>query len=823
ESDPNIMSDNILAEKLINKEIDLFFMKAFDGVINNHKYFLENVKYVVMDQKAMSWSKDLKYVFNLLPWGDIGYGDRGIALYEQHNNLKSVLLKAGGDSAMLTGQSLFSFFVPNKIRTEQSDYNIFDFISSDELAEIEEALPNFNVKEAALTKWKELVRDPKSQDSVIKSEEGFSLEYAKYSTEVYTKKNQENYFENQKQVRIAFLRLLKRIKTEDLLSLKEFDKELVYLHKILLTGVDGETFYIPRTLPMFWKDKYFVLFGGEGSLRDEFLSYVESLSLKTTHDMRINIYKVFKHFVFLSDKKGFLGKETVDWISSLFYKISTSSEGDYFIIFKHGNYSLFMNMFNTMLNLSGLNGIAHKNLDFKTNDYNLSEAKFKTIFLKEVIKANKDKKELFPEKDNAMLVEKPSLLSFQTLLEGTQLWEEFKKLNREINAKLSWDKDPKVVELAGTREQIIEKFYEQTDVIHLDEIVFLSLEIDRGEGVFHHIAIVDKLENIIAGNIKIGSAYVKVKKFEEYILGGNISKGDFIFSISVEEHKRLQSIYFRLVSLGNDTNGTKDRLRGKKYMEPIFKRLTVQFWEKYDDWKFKIEPVRRETKIFTEALMDVNYTFSGFEANGKIRKPVLEESVLVDQAMMADEAKLFKIVDNKFIEDLEEDEITINQIFFRTIMGRIFKKYFPNFELEVKVYAFPQDNKNVDILKGLNASKKWIKSYTEKRIAKEQYKSYMLAFKAKREDPVMEDKAMLTDKEVGGINLNPDKIDLQIRGEGQEFDIDTGDLENIEINGLIPVIFSITPVVNLPLLLGAVEDDSPNEVQTLELSKAIKS
>ncbi len=56
----------------------------------------------------------------------------------------------------------------------------------------------------------------------------------------------------------------------------------------------------------------------------------------------------------------------------------------------------------------------------------------------------------------------------------------------------------------------------------------------------------------------------------------------------------------------------------------------------------------------------------------------------------------------------------------------------------------------------------------------------------------------------GGIDMNPDKLNLQTPGEGVKFDIpvENRNLEKIPVNGLTPVIFEITPVKNLPVLLG---------------------
>jgi len=68
----------------------------------------------------------------------------------------------------------------------------------------------------------------------------------------------------------------------------------------------------------------------------------------------------------------------------------------------------------------------------------------------------------------------------------------------------------------------------------------------------------------------------------------------------------------------------------------------------------------------------------------------------------------------------------------------------------------------------------------------------------------------------GGIDFHPDNFDIQTQGNGLNvsFPLDIEAMENIEINGLVPFIFSITPVSNLPLLMGAIKE----EEEGLELS-----
>ncbi|VAX35516.1 hypothetical protein MNBD_UNCLBAC01-1880, partial [hydrothermal vent metagenome] len=61
---------------------------------------------------------------------------------------------------------------------------------------------------------------------------------------------------------------------------------------------------------------------------------------------------------------------------------------------------------------------------------------------------------------------------------------------------------------------------------------------------------------------------------------------------------------------------------------------------------------------------------------------------------------------------------------------------------------------------------------------------------------------MKPDQSLGGIDFNPNNLNLQIKrdGKGIALPMDMQDIENINIQGLFPVIINITPVINLQLL-----------------------
>ena len=76
----------------------------------------------------------------------------------------------------------------------------------------------------------------------------------------------------------------------------------------------------------------------------------------------------------------------------------------------------------------------------------------------------------------------------------------------------------------------------------------------------------------------------------------------------------------------------------------------------------------------------------------------------------------------------------------------------------------------------------------------------------KIEFPDMSETSLVKPQDVdGGIDFNTDRLDLQKTGHSSEFDwsMSAADLENVQINGLVPVISAIIPVNDLPAYLVA--------------------
>lgn len=77
----------------------------------------------------------------------------------------------------------------------------------------------------------------------------------------------------------------------------------------------------------------------------------------------------------------------------------------------------------------------------------------------------------------------------------------------------------------------------------------------------------------------------------------------------------------------------------------------------------------------------------------------------------------------------------------------------------------------------------------------------------------------------GGIDLNPNKMDLQTTGEDSPLyaPVDPAVLENMKnIDGAYPVIINIAPVINLQFLLG-IADPNPQKENPTEVSYNVSS
>ncbi len=77
-----------------------------------------------------------------------------------------------------------------------------------------------------------------------------------------------------------------------------------------------------------------------------------------------------------------------------------------------------------------------------------------------------------------------------------------------------------------------------------------------------------------------------------------------------------------------------------------------------------------------------------------------------------------------------------------------------------------------------------------------------------RDNALLAENPQTKEQDVGGIDLDPNKLNLQTQGRGMKFipNFDLNHLERFPINGFSPIIFQTVPVTDLPLFLGLTED-----------------
>jgi len=70
------------------------------------------------------------------------------------------------------------------------------------------------------------------------------------------------------------------------------------------------------------------------------------------------------------------------------------------------------------------------------------------------------------------------------------------------------------------------------------------------------------------------------------------------------------------------------------------------------------------------------------------------------------------------------------------------------------------------------------------------------------DNAVIAQQPTITQDKVGGIDLNPANLNMQIKrdGNGVVLPLEMQDVENIQVEGFVPVIIEIVPITTLPIL-----------------------
>ncbi|MCX5681744.1 MAG: hypothetical protein NT079_05685 [Candidatus Omnitrophica bacterium] len=197
--------------------------------------------------------------------------------------------------------------------------------------------------------------------------------------------NQMNYLKNQKDVRMAFLKLLAAMIQGKIQGPEKLKEEIRKLHIILMIGADRKTFYVPPTFPKDVKEDTAVFFKENPDRKADFdnvanlfseeivgmykgqhaRGYAQFYAALNMERMRL-LFKGLSDFV--SSKKS--PEQATEAMKEFYFDAMGPVLEEPFLVsaqihypFEYGNNSLFFNMGNTMLRLGGLNGVSHGNAE----------------------------------------------------------------------------------------------------------------------------------------------------------------------------------------------------------------------------------------------------------------------------------------------------------------------------------------------------------------------------------------------------------------------------------------------------------------------------
>jgi hypothetical protein len=241
---------------------------------------------------------------------------------------------------------------------------------------VQATLPDLDLEQALIFPWKEGVRN--FVQTINDTYDGDK----KYDPDA-ARQNRLNYFENSKAVRGAGLILMADIKNGKVQTKEDFEQRLSQLNTLLLTGIDGKTFYVTPTMEEMGITIDNVL---GPTVNQSSIEKILSMAGRYQPFKYSEPYKTFFNdfyerikFFFLDDKKKMSSFEVVERIAFVY-----EAGLGYFV---RGNNALFMNLANMMLRLYGLNGIPHAEIDLEVGNGQHGVA---IAFTQAVLEQNKD-------------------------------------------------------------------------------------------------------------------------------------------------------------------------------------------------------------------------------------------------------------------------------------------------------------------------------------------------------------------------------------------------------------------------------------------------
>jgi hypothetical protein len=224
-------------------------------------------------------------------------------------------------------------------------------LSPDQIARYSHEVPFWNWESAVKLPWSELIRDPSKPH----------LPHADSANEM-------TYNANQHVVRSEFLEFMRRMAIGQTIDLQEFKMFLSKLNTLVLTATG---LYLPPTLTM---RSYYPAGASpeiiEKWIRDGVAGHYVNPDEPTDRRLGLILEQLI-HFVERS-RQGALPPELIEIVASFYKSTMGVAEGGFvnLFLFEQANNSLFMNLANAMLRLSGLQGISHGDLDERSSHFN---------------------------------------------------------------------------------------------------------------------------------------------------------------------------------------------------------------------------------------------------------------------------------------------------------------------------------------------------------------------------------------------------------------------------------------------------------------------
>ncbi|HRZ40553.1 MAG TPA: hypothetical protein P5246_06050, partial [Candidatus Omnitrophota bacterium] len=171
--------------------------------------------------------------------------------------------------------------------------------------------------------------------------------------------------------------------------------------------------------------------------------------------------------------------------------------------------------------------------------------------------------------------------SWPRLLNGTELWREFIKINN--------GREPAVIELSGDIHALRDDLAGQLSRLSDREMVYVYLTIKLATKTYHGVTI-----NRAGTLLKHRSV---VRYFKE---GGCLDGAHFI--LSVIEDRLRKNIHWKYVMVGNRKEATLPLLRDKGLMRQVFANFESALREKFSNWTMSALTSDNATRSFMERL-----------------------------------------------------------------------------------------------------------------------------------------------------------------------------------------------------------------------------